>query len=116
MLKDHLEQLVRAGYLKEFVVDLRNQEARQGTRPQKNPFPPPLGVMKVIRTTSTGTLATRRRGVLAVVSMESCPNEQPSEKKLKHIREPIAFNDNDLEGTIQSYDGALVITAWINGL
>ena len=27
MLKDHLEQLVRVGYLKEFVVDLRNQEA-----------------------------------------------------------------------------------------
>lgn len=26
VLKDHLEQLVRAGYLKEFVVDSRNQE------------------------------------------------------------------------------------------
>ena len=24
VLKDHLEQLVRAGYLKKFVVDLRN--------------------------------------------------------------------------------------------
>ena len=27
MLKDHLEQLVRARYLKEFVVDPRNQES-----------------------------------------------------------------------------------------
>ena len=27
VLKDHLEQLVKAGYLKEFVVDPRNQEA-----------------------------------------------------------------------------------------
>ena len=72
--------------------------------------------MKVIRTTSTGTLAIGRKGVLAVVPMENCSDEQPSEKKLKHIREPIAFNDNDLEGTIQSYDDALVITAWINGL
>ena len=26
VLKDHLEQLVKAGYLKEFVTDLRNQE------------------------------------------------------------------------------------------
>ena len=26
VLKDHLEQLVRVGYLKKFVVDLRNQE------------------------------------------------------------------------------------------
>ena len=27
VLKDHLEYLVKAGYLKEFVVDPRNQEA-----------------------------------------------------------------------------------------
>ena len=26
VLKDHLEQLVKVGYLKEFVVDSRNQE------------------------------------------------------------------------------------------
>ena len=31
VLKDHLEQLVRVGYLKESVVDPRNQEVRQGT-------------------------------------------------------------------------------------
>ena len=28
VLKDHLEQLVKAGYLKEFVVDLRNHETQ----------------------------------------------------------------------------------------
>ena len=48
VLKDHLEQLVKAGYLKEFVVDLRNQEARQGARPHGNPLPPLLGVIEVI--------------------------------------------------------------------
>ena len=31
VLKDHLEQLVKVGYLKEFIVDLRNQEIGQGT-------------------------------------------------------------------------------------
>ena len=30
MLKDHLKQLVKAGYLKEFVIDSRNQESEQG--------------------------------------------------------------------------------------
>ena len=49
--------------------------------------------------------------MLAVVSVKSCVGEQPSEKKLKYTREPIAFNDDDLEGTIQSHDDALVITA-----
>ena len=33
VLKDHLEQLVKVGNLKEFMVDPRNQDAEQGTRP-----------------------------------------------------------------------------------
>ena len=40
VLKDHLEQLIKVGYLKEFVVDPRNQEAGQGTWPRGNPFHP----------------------------------------------------------------------------
>ena len=67
------------GYLKEFVVDLRNQEAGQGTQPRGNLLPPPLGVIEVIYATSRGTLVTKRRRVL----VESCSDEQPSEKKLK---------------------------------
>ena len=63
------------GYLKEFVVDLRNQEAEQGTRPWRNPLPPSLGVIEVIHAISRVTLVTKRRGVLAVVPVESCPNE-----------------------------------------
>ena len=53
--------------------------------------------------------------MLSVVLEESCMGEQPSKKKLKYTREPIAFNDDDLEGTIQPHDDALVVTAWING-
>ena len=33
VLKDHLAQLIKARYLKKFVVDPRNQEAGQGTQP-----------------------------------------------------------------------------------
>nr|XP_023897533.1 uncharacterized protein LOC112009429 [Quercus suber] len=125
VLKDHLEQLVKVGYLKEFVVDPRNQETGQVnykigtgcyiTRPWGNPLPPPLGVIKVIHATSRGTLVTWRKGELAVVLVESCQDEQPSKKKLKFTREPIAFNDDDLKGTIQPHDDALVVTARING-
>ena len=53
--------------------------------------------------------------MLAVVPMESCTSEQPSEKKLKYTREPIAFNDDDLEGTIKPHNDALVFIAQING-
>ena len=68
-------------------------------------------MIEVIHAASKGTLMTRRRGVLAVVLVEGCQDEQPSEKKLKFTWEPIAFNDDSLEGTIQSHDNALVVTA-----
>ena len=115
MLKDHLEQLVKAGYLKEFIVDPRNQDVEQGTRPQGKPLPPPLGVIEVIHAASKDTLVSKRRGILTVMPVEGCPGEQPSEKKLKLTREPIVFNDDDLEGTIQPHDNALMVTARING-
>ena len=53
--------------------------------------------------------------MLDVVLAKGSKGEQPSEKKLKNAWEPIAFNDDDLEGTIQPHDDALVVTARING-
>ena len=50
-----------------------------------------------------------------MVPTENCTDKQPYEKKLKFTRVPIAFNDDDLEGTIQPHDDALVVTARING-
>ena len=114
MLKDHLEQLVKAGYLKEFVVDPRNQEARQGARPQRNPLPPTLGVIEVIHTTPRGSQVSKRRGVLTMVSAEGNTDEQPFNKKLKYNRDPIAFDDNDREGTIQPHEDALVRVKGVN--
>ena len=49
--------------------------------------------------------------MLAMVSAESSIGKQPFDKKLKNTREPIAFDDNDLESTIQPHDDALVVTA-----
>ena len=34
---------------------------------------------------------------------------------MKFTQEPIAFSDDDLEGTIQPHDNALVVTTRING-
>ena len=41
--------------------------------------------------------------------------DQPPTKRTKGQLEPIAFDDEDLEGTIQPHDDALVITAQISG-
>ena len=52
-----------------------------------------------------------RKGVLTVVPVENYFNEQSHEKKIKFAREPLVFDDDDLEGTIQSHGDALVVTA-----
>ena len=94
------------------MLDPRNQEVGQGARPCGNPLPPPLGVIEVIHTALRGFQVSKKGGgVLAMVSAESSIGKQPFDKKLKNTREPIAFDDNDLENTIQPHDDALVVTA-----
>ena len=67
VLKDHLGQLVNAGYLKEFVVDSGNQGIGQCTQQWGNHLPPQLGVIEVIHSAPRGTTTARRKRVLAVV-------------------------------------------------
>ena len=114
VLKDHLGQLVKARYLKEFVVDPRNQGADQGVLRKGNPLSPPLGVIKVIHAASKSSTMTRR-GVLIVAPVGDCTIKQPPEKKIRTDQELIAFGDEDLEGTIQPHDDALVVIARISG-
>ena len=114
MLKDQLGQLVKAGYLKEFVVDYGNQGTGQGAQQRGNPLPPPLGVIEVIHAASKGPITTSR-GVLTIVFTGNCTGEQSLEKKMKIEREPIVFGDEDLEGTVQPHDDVLVVTARISG-
>ena len=109
VLKDHLGQLVKVGYLKEFVVDSTNREAGQGVQQKRNPLPPPLGVIEVIHAAPRGMAAVKR--VLTV----TCIERDSVEKKKKVERLTISFGEDDLEGTVQPYDDALVVTAWIGG-
>ena len=113
VLKDHLEQLVKVGYLKELVVDPENRGTGQGAQQRGNPLPLPLGVIEVIHVALKGpTIA--KRGVLTVVPMGNCAGEQSHKKKMRIGRELITFGKNDLEGTVQPHDDVLVVTARIS--
>ena len=46
-----------------------------------------------------------------MVPVENCWDEQPSVKRVNYGRGPIAFNDEDLEGTNQPHDDALGVMA-----
>jgi len=72
VLKDHLEQLVRPGHLKENVLGSKSPKNGQTARPWGNPLSPPLGIIEVIHVVPMGTLVTRRKGVLTVVQAKSC--------------------------------------------
>nr|XP_023889000.1 uncharacterized protein LOC112001068 [Quercus suber] len=61
------------------------------------------------------TVVAGKRAVLTIAPIGNCSDEQPTKKKMKIGREPITFNDDDLEGTIQPYDDAVVVTVRING-
>ena len=99
---------MKAGYLKEFVVDSGNRDVDQGAQQKGNPLPPPLGVIEVIHVASRSAATTRR--VLTV----ACAEGQSPEKRMKVDRLAISFDEEDLEGTIQPHDDALVVTARIS--
>ena len=109
VLKDHLGQLAKAGYLKEFVGDSVDREASQGVQQKRNPLPPSLGAIEVIHAAPRGTAATK--GVLTV----ACTEGESPKKRMKVGRLTISFGEEDLEGTIQPHDDALVVTARISG-
>ena len=114
VLKDHLGQLVKAGYLKEFIVDSGNRVASHGAQQKGNPLPLPLGVIEVIHA-APRSAATTRRGVLIVTPKETYAEGRPLRKRMKVGRLAISFDEEDLEGTIQTHDDALGVTAWISG-
>ena len=109
VLKDHLGQLVRAGYLKEFVADSIDRETGQGAQQKRNPLPPPLGVIEVIHAAPRRAAAAKR--ILTV----ACTEGESSKKQKKVGRLTISFGEDDFKGTVQPHDDALVVTARIGG-
>ncbi|XP_030964027.1 uncharacterized protein LOC115985200 [Quercus lobata] len=100
VLKDHLGQLVKAGHLKDFVLDLGDRVVEQDTRPRGNPLPPLVGVIEVIHVALEKLIVGRRKGVLIMVPVEGNPGLHSPGKRMKFAREPVSFDDDDLEEMI----------------
>ncbi|XP_023925089.1 uncharacterized protein LOC112036479 [Quercus suber] len=111
VLRDHLGQLAKVGHLKEFVMNAGDRGIGQGALQRGNPLPPLFGIIKVIHAAPKGLIVAGKKEVLTVVSVEGSSDVLPPRKKMKPIQEPIAFDDSDLEGTVQPHDDALIVVA-----
>ncbi|XP_075636473.1 uncharacterized protein LOC142608661 [Castanea sativa] len=109
------KMLVKEGHLKENLVETGNQETGQADRSRRNPLPPPLGVIEVIHAAQRAVKTPTAKGVSTVVLAEGSASEQPPGKKPRYTRQPIAFDDDDLEGTTQPHHDALIVTTRIMG-
>ena len=75
VLKDYLRQLVKAGYLKEFVEDSGDRDTRQGAQQKRNLPPHPLGVIEIIHATLRDAAMAGSREMLIVAPVGNCLGE-----------------------------------------
>ena len=55
VFKDLLEQFVKSGHLKEFIMAPKGGATGQAPKAQRDTLPPPVGVIEVIHAASMGT-------------------------------------------------------------
>ncbi|XP_050280536.1 uncharacterized protein LOC126721528 [Quercus robur] len=115
-LLDHLDQLVKAGKLKQFLHQPMGQLGQLGAGYQRDGTPQPtLGTINVIFATPRCDVGSYSR----VMSMASNPNlgdKVQVFKRAKVVAVPtLGFLKEDKEGTFQPHDDALVVTLRIGG-
>nr|XP_023918601.1 uncharacterized protein LOC112030147 [Quercus suber] len=92
MLKNHLEQLVKAGHLKEFVFGQGGANASQGLKSRGNTLPPPLEIIEVIHAASIGVSMSHWKGILNVATLFEAEVVDRPEKRLRVSRDLITFD------------------------
>ena len=70
-----------------------------------------MGIIEVIRATSIGVNVSRWRGILSVATSSRAEVIDEPEKRLRVNRDLITFGKEDLEGTSQPHNDALVVTS-----
>ncbi|XP_075663429.1 uncharacterized protein LOC142633027 [Castanea sativa] len=118
-LRDHLNQLIRAGKINHLLAKPNGNQEQLDTRKYWGQAPQPsLGTINVILTQPRGDFGKFPR-VMTV--QNKCGNEDVEENHQtnKRLRSSVAltlgFSDKDKEGTFQPHDDALVVMVRIGG-
>ena len=110
-----MEQLVKAGKLKQFLYQPNRQGGQAGLGPQRDTSTRlPLGTISVILATleRTGSQPSRVMSIALPSAEGSSPDPKRSRMK---VRLALSFSDEDKVGTLQPYDDAMVVTLRIGG-
>jgi len=110
-LKDHLNQLEKVGYLKEFMVleDPWPQDPKGGSALRT--LVPSWGTIRVIHAAKKWVKTAQTSSWIMVVALVSDPKVGlPTPKKGWWEDESIGFTGKDLEGTVQPHEDALMVT------
>ena len=87
----------------------------QTLRSRGGTLPPPLRIIEVIHATSIDVSANCQRGILSINPQQELEVVDRLGKKPRLAKEKITFDDDDLKGTTQPHDDALVMNLKIEG-
>ena len=109
-LRDHLDQLVKARKLRQFLHQPAGQFGLPKTGYARDGAPrPALGIINVIFAKPRGNAGTCSR-VMSMVSSPNLEDKSQACKKAKIVVMPtLGFSKEDKEGTFQPHDNAVVV-------
>ena len=114
-LWSHLEQLVNAGNLKQFLYQPNRLGGQGGSGAQRDSFArPPFGTISVILATS-GKIGSQPSRVMSVARVSVDDSSLDPKRSRMEVQSTLSFSDEDKVGTLQPHDDALVVTLKIGG-
>ncbi|XP_050255140.1 uncharacterized protein LOC126701037 [Quercus robur] len=114
-LRNHLDQLVREGKLRHLLHHSSGQQGQANPESRRDiSLRPPIGTINVIFVAPGRTNSCPSR-VMPVARLPTEDDDWESKKAKKEASPVLGFSDEDLIGTIQPHDDALVVTLKIGG-
>ncbi|XP_028069058.1 uncharacterized protein LOC114271654 [Camellia sinensis] len=117
-LKQHLEDIVAAGHLRDYIDQDKKVTEPGNPPPEPNIEHPPRLIINVIhRTTTQEPEETLREEIAKAVQIQQVMSVEPASKKVRSATKPplctVCFTRKDLEGIQHPHTDALIITVGI---
>ncbi|XP_030941707.1 uncharacterized protein LOC115973449 [Quercus lobata] len=110
-----LDQLIREGKLKHLLHHSSGHQGQTHQEPQRDAtLKPPVGTINVILA-APGRTGARPSRVLSMSQLPARESQSEPKRARRNFHLALSFSEEDMDGTIQPHDDALVITLRIGG-